>query len=94
MRGNVFNNESINSATFTWGSLQQLVTVGFTTNGQWYLHVSAVTRPSSQAKLRSNEKGNDLKEESDTIFCFVDMFLHFFKKVNHFLFHILFHFKN
>ena len=49
--------------------------------------VFAITRPSSKAKLRSDENGHDLKEASDTISCFVDMFLHFFENINHFLFH-------
>ena len=35
-----------------WSSLQQLVTMGLTTNGQ-YLHVTAVTQLSLLAKLKS-----------------------------------------
>ena len=37
-----------------WNSLQQLVTVGSSTNGQ-YLHVAAVARPSLLAKLKLDE---------------------------------------
>ena len=48
-----------------WNSLQKLVMVGFTTNGQQYLHVAAVTRPSLQAKLKSDENGHILKMASD-----------------------------
>ena len=43
-----------------------------------YLHVVAVTRPSLQAKLKSDEKGHVLMATSDTIYCFVDIFSHFF----------------
>ena len=48
-----------------WSSLQQLVMVGFTTNGQKYLHVAAVTRLSIQLKLKSDENGHALKTASD-----------------------------
>ena len=46
-----------------------------------------VTGPSLQAKLRPDENGHALKATSDTISCFVGMFLHIFKNVNYFLFH-------
>ena len=68
-------------------SLQQLVMVGFAINGQWYLHVAAVTRPSLQAKLKPDENGHALKAASNTIFCVVDMFLHFFENAKYLLFH-------
>ena len=61
-----------------WNSLQQLVMVGFTTNEQQDLHVAAVTQPSLQAKLKSDENGHALKAASDAISCLADMFLHFF----------------
>ena len=61
--------------------------VGLTTNGQWHLHVAAVTRPSLITKLKSDENSHALKAASDMHSCFVDMFLHFFKNANYFLFH-------
>ena len=64
--------------------------VGLTTNGQQHLHVTAVTRPSFKTKLKSDENGHALKAASDTFSCFVDMFLHFFKNANYFLFHLHF----
>ena len=70
-----------------WNSLQRLVMVGFTTNGQYCLHVSAVTQPSLQAKLKSDENDHALKVASDTISCFVGMFLHFLGNANYILFH-------
>ena len=54
-------------------------TVGLTISVQYYLHVAAVTRPSLQAKLKSDENGHALKVASDTISCFVDAFT-FFQK--------------
>ena len=51
------------------------------------VYVAAVTRPSLQAKLKSDENSHALKAASDTISCFVDMFLHFFENANYFLFH-------
>ena len=51
-----------------WSSLKQLVMVGFTTNGQLYLHVAAVTWLSLQAKLKSDENGHALKAAYD-FFC-------------------------
>ena len=66
-------------------SLQQLVTVGLTTNGQ-YLHVAAVTRSSLLGKLKSDENSHVLKAASDTFFCFVDMLLHFFENAHYLLF--------
>ena len=59
----------------------------FTTNGQECLHLAAVTQPSLQVKLKSNENGRALMGALDTISCFVDMFLYFFEKVNYFLFY-------
>ena len=68
--------------------MQQLVTVesskvspsdGLTNCGQ-YAHVAAVTRPSLQAKLKSDENDHVLRVASDTLYSSVDMFLHFFKK--------------
>ena len=59
--------------------MQKLVTVGPTTNGQ-YLHVVAVTPPCLLAKLKSDENGHALNMASDTLSCFVDMFLHFLRK--------------
>ena len=70
-----------------WSSLQQLVMVGLTTNGQYCLHVTAVTRPSLKAKLKSDENGHALKAASDMLSFFVDMFLHFFENTDYFLFH-------
>ena len=69
-----------------WSSLQQLVTMGLTTNGQC-LHVTAVTRSSLLAKLKSDENGHALKAASGTLSCFGDMFLHFFESADYFLFH-------
>ena len=63
----------------SWSSLQQLVMVGLTTNGQQYLHVAAVTQPSLKANLKSEENGHALKAASDMLSFFVDMFLRFFK---------------
>ena len=75
-----------------WNSLQKLVMVGFTTNGQQYLDVAAVTQPSLQAKLKldGNGYGYALKAASDTISCFVDMFLHFFENANYLINRIIF----
>ena len=60
---------------------------------------AVITQPSLQAKLKSDENGHALKVTSDTISCFVNMFLHFFRKrqfhhTNYFLTKILFHFEN
>ena len=55
-----------------WSSLQQLVKVGPTTNGQ-YLHVAAVTRLSLMAKLKLDGNGYVFNAASDTFSCFVDM---------------------
>ena len=69
-----------------WSSRQQLVTVGLTTNRQ-YLHVAVVTRSSLLAKLKWDENSHVLKAVSDAFSCFADMFLHFFKNTDYFLFH-------
>ena len=58
---------------------EKIGNVGFTVNGQSYSHVAAVTRPSLQGKLKSDENGRALKAVSDTISCFVDILLHFFE---------------
>ena len=63
----------------SWNSLQQLVMVRPTTNGQ-YLHVAAVTRPSLVAKLKSDENGHVLNAASDALSCFVDVFTFFLKR--------------
>ena len=55
-----------------WSSLQKLVMVG-------YLHVAMVTQPSLQTKLKLDENAHALKVMSDTIPCFVDMFLNVLK---------------
>ena len=48
-----------------------------------------------QAKLKSNENGHALKVVSDTISCFVDMFLHFSSLPITFYFtNIMFQFEN
>ena len=73
-------------AHLRWSSLQQLVTVGPTANGQ-YLHVAAVTRLSLMPKLKSDEKGYALNAASDMLSCFVDMLSCFFENANFFLFH-------
>ena len=67
-----------------WSSLQQLVMVGLTTNGQQYLHVAVVTRPYLQPKLKSDKNGYALEGASNTISCFVDMFLHSFENTDYF----------
>ena len=69
-----------------WSSLQQLLMMGLTTNGQ-YLHDTAVTRSSLLAKLKSDENNYVSKAASDTLACFVDLFLHFFESTDSFLFH-------
>ena len=58
MHGNVFKDGSRNSATFKVYN-----------NGQLYLHVAAVTQPSLQGKLKSDENGHVLKVASDILFC-------------------------
>ena len=100
MHGKVFKDGSRNSGIF---KLELFATIG---NGgaynQWTvaLHVAAVSRQSLKAKLKSDENGHALKAASDTISCFVDMFLHFFENTNYFhntnyfLAEILFHFEN
>ena len=69
-----------------WSPLQQLVMVGPTTNGK-YWHVAVVTPPCLPAKLKSDEDGHALNVASDTLSCFIGMFLHFFENTNYFLFH-------
>ena len=64
-----------------------------TTKGQ-YLHVAAITQPSLQAKLKSNENGHALKVISDTISCFVDVLLHFSSLPITFYFTNMFQFEN
>ena len=76
-----------------WSSLQQLVTVGFATKGQ-YLHVAAVILSSLLAKLKLDKNGHVLKAVSDTLTCFADMFLHFFENADFCFPNILFHFEN
>ena len=82
VHGDVFKDRSRNSATFKM-ELNVIIGNGRVYN-QWamYLHVAAVTQPSLQAKLKSDENGHALKAASDTISCFVDMFLHFFENTN------------
>ena len=67
-----------------WSSLRQLVSVEtcnwLTTNGQ-YLHVAAVTRPSLQPKLKTDENGHALKVAPNTLSCFVEIFFTFFAKM-------------
>ena len=46
---------------------------------------AVITQPFLQAKLKSDENGHALKVASDTISCFVEMFLHFFENANYFL---------
>ena len=74
-------------ATFSKADLETLSHDGFTNNGQQYFYVVAVTSPSLLAKLKSNENGHAWKAASDTISCFADTFLHFFKNANYFMFH-------
>ena len=54
---------------------------------QQYLHVIMITRSSLPAKSKLGENGHALKAASDTLSCFVDMFLHFFESADDFLFH-------
>ena len=77
-------------------SLQRLVMVGFTSNGQQYFHVAVVTGPSLQAKAKSDDNSLDLMV-SGMISCFVDMFNYIFSKMPIsfcFTVDILFHFEN
>ena len=62
-------------AHLRWRSLQQLVMVGLATNEHYYFHVAAVTRPSLRVKLKLDENCHALKASSDTLSCFVGMFL-------------------
>ena len=49
----------------------------------------------AQVNLKSDENDNALKVVSETLSCFVDMFLHFFENLNYFLFHnVLFQFES
>ena len=74
--------------------LQMSSSDGLTNKGQ-YLHVAAITQPSLQAKLKSNENGHALKVVSDTISCFVDVLLHFSSLPITFYFtNIMFQFEN
>ena len=49
--------------------------VGLTSNGQEYLHVDALTRPSLKGKLKSDENGHVLQAVLDTLSSFVNIFL-------------------
>ena len=96
VHGDVFSDGSRISATV---KMEVFATVGndrgFTTNGQYYLHVAGLTRPSLQPKLKSYENGHGLKAASDTISCFLDMLYIFSKTPITFCFtNILFHFEN
>ena len=67
--------------------LQRSSSDGLTTKGQYLMLL--------QAKLKSNENGHALKVVSDTISCFVDMFLHFSSLPITFYFtNIMFQFEN
>ena len=50
------------------------------TANEQYLHAVAVIPLCLLAKLKSDENGHALNVASDTLSCFVDMFLHFFRK--------------
>ena len=86
-----------------WSSLQQLVSVKTCKGLQLIglqpidsiLHVAAVTQPSLQTKLKTDENGHALKVAPDTLSCFVDIFYIFTKMLITFCFtNILFQFKN
>ena len=88
MNGEVFKGGSRNSATFKielfatisrGRNFQRASSDGLTTNRQ-YLHVAAVTQPSLQVKLKTNENGHALNVAPDTLSCFVHMFFTFFRK--------------
>ena len=89
MYGEVFKDGSRNSGTFKMElfpticngrKLRRASSDGFTSSGH-YLHVAAVTRPSFQAILKSDENDYALKMASDTLSCFVNLF-HFFENAN------------
>ena len=86
LHGDVLKDESL--MNLRWSSLQKLVMVG-------YLHVAMVTQSSLQTKLKLDENVHALKVTSDTIPCFVDMFLNVLKTPITFCFiNILLHFEN
>ena len=101
VHGEVFKDGSRNSATF---KMELFATIGdgrklqrassdvFTTNGH-YLHVVAVTRPSFQAKLKSEENNHALKVASDTFSRFGDVF-YFLENADFCVINILLQFEN
>ena len=104
MHGKVFKGGSRDSATFKMelfatigngGNLQRALSDGLASNRQ-YLHVAAVTLPSLQAKLKTDENGHALKVAPDILSCFVDMFFTFFLKtpITFCFTNILFQFQN
>ena len=101
VHGEVFKDGSWNYAAFkmelfaTSGygrKLQRASSDVFTTNGH-YEHVATVTRPSFQAKLKSEENDHALKVTSDTLICFGDMF-YFLENTNFCVTNILLQFQN
>ena len=82
--------DPVNLSHLRWSSLQQLVTIETckgACNQQTVLACWCVTQPSLQVKLKADGNDHALKVFPDTLLCFADMFLHFFKNANYFLFH-------
>ena len=84
MHGHICKDRSKNSATF---KMELFARIG---NDRVYnrVYVAVVTRPSLQAKLKSDENGHVLEAASDKTF------LHFFENTNFCFNNILFHFEN
>ena len=84
MHSHICKDRSKNSATFKMELFARI------DNDRIYnrVYVAVVTRPSLQAKLKSDENGHVLEAASDKTF------LHFFENANFCFNNILFHFEN
>ena len=87
MHGDIFKDESINSATFNM-ELFAAIGSGRVYNQQTVVFACCCGKSTNfTGKIKSDENGHALKVASDTTSCFVDISLHFFENANYFLFH-------
>ena len=75
VHGDVFKDGSGNSGTFKMEIFAAIGNGRACNHEHYYFHVAAVTRPSLHVKLKLDENCHALKASSDTLSCFVGMFL-------------------
>ena len=88
VHGEVFKEGSRNSASFKmelFATICNSRKLQMTSSDELKSNEQYSTLPSLQAKSKSDENGHTLKVPSNTLSCFLDMPLHFFKKANSFL---------